>query len=85
MVAVTTVPSASVTVEVLAVGAARMCAIPDDEPLPEAVIVKGLIDSASSFTLVAEMPHYIKLSRTAPAKFEQLRLLIEFMHQVTKE
>ena len=57
----------------------------EDEPLPEAVIVKGLIDSASSFTLVAEMPHYIKLSRTAPAKFEQLRLLIEFMHQVTKE
>lgn len=57
----------------------------NEHPTDETLAVKALVDAADSYSLVAELPHYIKLSKAAPLKFDQLRLLIEFVHQATKE
>lgn len=47
--------------------------------------MKELVDQAQNHTIVAEMSHYIRLSKTAPLKFEKLKLLVDFVHTVTRD
>jgi len=57
----------------------------NEQPLEEIFAIQTLLDAAETHSLITELPHYIKLSKAAPLKFEQLRQLIEFVHQVTKD
>lgn len=47
--------------------------------------MRELVANAQCTSIVAEMSHYIKLSKSAPLKFERLKLLVEFIHTLTKD
>ena len=57
----------------------------NEHPLEEVSAVQAQLEASESHAFVTELPHYIKLSKAAPAKFDQLRQLIEFVHLVTKD
>jgi hypothetical protein len=55
------------------------------EALPEAKLLAGLVNASQGHVVVAELSHYIRLSKTSPAEFERLRLLIDFVHATTRD
>ena len=53
--------------------------------LKETEIVDSLLSAAQSHVVIAEMNHYIRLSKDAPVHFDRLRMLVDFLHAVTRD
>ena len=49
------------------------------------MILKDLFAQSQYQTIVSELDHYIRLSKTAPQKFENLKQLIDFMSTISKD
>lgn len=55
------------------------------EILPETALLDSILAQSQHQVVVAEMNHYIRLSKTSPATFERLRLLVDFLHTATRD
>lgn len=59
--------------------------LPSLEDLPHLLVLRKLVEESALTTIVAEMPHTITLSKTAPQQFEKLRKLADFLQEVSRE
>lgn len=55
------------------------------DDLPQLLVVRKLAEDANLTAIVAEMPHTITLSKTAPQQFEKLRKLGDLLQEVSRD